>query len=100
MQRDQELDHLRELLQDAEYELRSPTMSDAFARHTRAELIDLISSARSAIAAGTLTRSAAAELWRIFAPTCDWDDVGGSVEIGNRIFDLIDTLYGPPPAAS
>jgi hypothetical protein len=26
------------------------------------------------------------ELLAIFAPTCDWDDSGGSVEMGNKVF--------------
>lgn len=34
------------------------------------------------------------ELWLIFAPTCDWDDVIGDVDLGNKIFALINILFG------
>lgn len=34
------------------------------------------------------------ELWHIFAPTSDWDDSGGSLRVADRIFELIDKLYG------
>lgn len=28
-------------------------------------------------------------LWRIFAPTCDWDDADGSPEIADSICELL-----------
>ena len=35
------------------------------------------------------------ELWGIFSPTCDWDDVVGDVKMGNEIFDEICARYKP-----
>jgi hypothetical protein len=31
-------------------------------------------------------------IWNIFAPTCDWDDAGGSVTLGNEIFNFLEVL--------
>jgi hypothetical protein len=38
---------------------------------------------------------AAKELWFVFAPTCDWDDAGGSLDLANTIFELLDQVYSP-----
>lgn len=32
------------------------------------------------------------ELWLWFAPTCQWDDFVGDVELGNRIFKRLNKL--------
>ena len=32
-------------------------------------------------------------LWVIFAPTCDWDDAGGSLETGNAAFAILDRMH-------
>ncbi len=29
------------------------------------------------------------KLWTIFAPTCDWDDVIGDLELGHQIFEIL-----------
>jgi hypothetical protein len=34
-------------------------------------------------------------LWYIFAPTCDWDDAGGSQGIGNRAFAILNRIGRP-----
>lgn len=34
-------------------------------------------------------------LWYIFAPTCDWDDAGGSQEIGNDTFGILNRIGRP-----
>lgn len=34
------------------------------------------------------------ELWSIFVPTSDWDDSGGSMILANKIFALLNKLYG------
>jgi hypothetical protein len=34
-------------------------------------------------------------LWRIFAPTCDWDDAGGSQAVANSIFVIISDEWRP-----
>lgn len=35
------------------------------------------------------------KLWYIFAPTSVWDDSGGSQEIANEIFEIINKNYKP-----
>ncbi len=35
------------------------------------------------------------KLWYIFAPTSVWDDSGGSQEIANEIFKILNTKYRP-----
>jgi len=48
---------------------------------------------RDRIANGALAQDQKRKLWTIFAPTCDWDDVVGDVELGNAVFGLLDQLY-------
>jgi hypothetical protein len=43
---------------------------------------------------GTIDLAHKKELWGIFAPTCDWDDNVGDVDLGNEIFELVAKLYG------
>lgn len=33
------------------------------------------------------------ELWCIFAPTCDWDDTVGHVQMGEDIFGLVQRVF-------
>ena len=40
-------------------------------------------------------RTHLSRLWFIFAPTCDWDDAGGSQEIGNTAFDILNRIARP-----
>ena len=42
---------------------------------------------------GSLSRQQAERLWRIFAPTSEWDDAVGDVELGNKIFELVNSLF-------
>ena len=35
------------------------------------------------------------KLWYIFAPTSVWDDSGGSQEIANEIFEIVNKNYPP-----
>lgn len=32
------------------------------------------------------------DLWNWFAPTCDWDDLVGDLNLGNRIFERLKEL--------
>ena len=41
-------------------------------------------------------RASLERLWFIFAPTCDWDDAGGSQDIGNRTFAILNRIGGRP----
>jgi hypothetical protein len=49
---------------------------------------------KDGIEQGTIGLAEKRELWGIFAPTCDWDDVVGDADLGDRIFSLLDKLYG------
>jgi hypothetical protein len=48
---------------------------------------------RDAINQGTITLDQKEELWIIFLPTSDWDDVGGDMQLGNEIDFLLNKLY-------
>jgi len=48
---------------------------------------------RDAINQGTITLDQKKELWIIFLPTSDWDDVGGDMQLGNEIDFLLNKLY-------
>ena len=43
---------------------------------------------------GTIDKSEKHRLWCFFAPTSDWDDMLVNVDLGNRVFWLLDALYG------
>src|SRR4051812_2562648 len=45
-----------------------------------------------------ITSSQLQTLTNIFAPTCDWDDVGGDSALGNQIFALLEDLAASPLA--
>jgi len=58
------------------------------------QMAEFIASCRDAIAKGTIDCDHRRKLWDLFAPTCEWDDIGGGVILGNVIFELIDAMYG------
>lgn len=56
-------------------------------------IADFIAHARTRIENDSISQSEKSELWGIFAPTCDWDDVVGDVQLGNDIFSLLNVMY-------
>src|SRR5437899_4781038 len=40
------------------------------------------------------------KLWHLFAPTCGWDDAGGSQTLGNLIYGAVRRRFFPPEATS
>ena len=52
-------------------------------------IADLLVSASGEIEKGAMTEATLNRLWGIFAPTCDWDDVIGDVELGHEIFEIL-----------
>jgi hypothetical protein len=60
-----------------------------------ADLASFVRDCRDKITQGAIEPDQARELWGIFAPTCDWDDVVGKVQLGDSIFKLLNKLYGP-----
>ncbi len=57
------------------------------------EIAKFVRNCMERIRAGNLDRDGKDELLRIFAPTCDWDDVVGDVELGNQVFSSLTSLY-------
>jgi hypothetical protein len=57
---------------------------------TCGELGDFVKQSADRLAAGE--REPLEKLWLIFLPTSDWDDAGGSSDLGNEILSLIDRL--------
>ena len=57
------------------------------------DIADFVVECQIAIEHGGMTLNQKRELWGIFAPTCDWDDVVGEVDLGNEVFSLLDKLY-------
>lgn len=58
------------------------------------EIAAFVLECKEAIDRSTITLAQKRELWGIFAPTCDWDDVVGDCELGNSVFSIIDAIYG------
>lgn len=56
-------------------------------------IADFVAHARMQIENDTITQAEKSELWGIFAPTCDWDDVIGDVQLGNDIFSILSGMY-------
>lgn len=59
-------------------------------------IADFIASAMIAIQNETLDDETSLELWRIFAPTCDWDDCIGEINTGNDIFEILNSMRKRP----
>lgn len=49
------------------------------------------------IQTGSITEAHRTEVWRIFAPTGEWDDAVGDVALGNAVFEVVDRLFRPRP---
>ena len=60
---------------------------------TTDELANLIEQAAERLVAGD--DSDGRRLWRIFAPTCTWDDAGGDSRMGQETYEMIDSLIRP-----
>jgi len=59
-----------------------------------AKIAEFVLECQRAIERDTITLSQKRELWRIFVPTCDWDDVFGDLLLGEEVYVLINRLYG------
>jgi len=71
--------------------VRGPIWSSYDSGH---DIANYVLECRNALEQGTITLAQKKELWGIFAPTCDWDDVVGDANMGNLVFELLDRLYG------
>lgn len=66
--------------------VREPIRSDY---DTGAEMARFVLECKNCIEHGTLDTAQLQELWRIFAPGGDWDNVVGDVELGTEVFALL-----------
>jgi hypothetical protein len=71
--------------------MQGPIWSDY---ESGSELAHFVVECKKSIEYGTLGPAQEQELWRIFAPTGDWDRVVGDVELGNEVFALLEKLFG------
>ena len=86
---------LCELLKRAEAKFRALGTGPIWSSYDSGiALADFVAKARSDIENETMSQENKSELWGIFAPTCDWDDTVGDVDLGNEVFSLVDRLYG------
>ena len=68
--------------------------TDLFHDESGAEFADLVSRLASKLQDGSISDDELKRLWLIFAPTCAWDDFRGDVDLGQRIFDSLQEIYG------
>jgi hypothetical protein len=71
--------------------VRGPIRSDY---DSGSEIMQFVVECTHGIEHGTLDLDAEEELWRIFAPAGDWDNVVGDIELGNEIFVQLDRVFG------
>jgi len=57
------------------------------------EIAQFVRECVKSIRAGTCDQGRKLELMTIFAPTCDWDDIVGDVELGNQVYSSLTCLY-------
>jgi hypothetical protein len=57
------------------------------------EIAQYILSCLDGIRNDTATVEQKKELWGIFAPTCDWDDIVGEPALGEAVFQMLNNLY-------
>jgi hypothetical protein len=63
-------------------------------------LAEFVARARRLLEAETIDPSTLDELWCVFAPTSDWDDVVGDVNLGQAVFGALERVYGPRASSS
>jgi hypothetical protein len=90
-------DQLVSLLRAAATEMLAAGEAPYLGEHdTSAGLGQFIASKTDALSSGD--ESAARDLWHVFAPTCDWDDAGGSRDVANEVFERLSRVYRPAGA--
>ena len=94
MTKNKETQHLLSLLDKAVAEMISYGIQSTFSYFDTCEDVGLfIQDIVSKVKSGNLEELS--KLWYIFAPTSVWDDSGGSQEIANEIFEIINENYRP-----
>lgn len=91
---DNKTQHLFELLENAAAEMISYRDKPTFSYFDTCEEVGLyIQDCLIRAKEGDLKELS--NLWYVFAPTGVWDDSGGSQEIANKIFEIINDRYPP-----
>ncbi|MCP4592343.1 MAG: hypothetical protein GY842_16545 [bacterium] len=95
LKRRSETERLCGLLLKAERRLRALGDKPVWSSYGSGPAIgDFVARARHLIEADKIDQATLEELWCIFAPTCDWDDVVGHVGLGQAVFDSLERAYG------
>jgi len=81
---------LKARLREAAELLARSGRDDAWSHRTVTEFSELLQNAIRALDAGPLPPNLWSELRLAFAPTSDWDDLVGDVEIGNAVSGLLE----------
>lgn len=67
-----------------------------YSKYESAEaLAQFIASQIPLLESGNITKEGLAELWRIFAPTSEFDDYLDDVDLGNQIFEDLEKMRRP-----
>ena len=66
--------------------------------HTTLDFAEFLDGAASRFSKGDTTDGE--RLWYLFAPTCSWDDAGGSQKMGNLIYGAVGRCFFPASAPS
>ena len=66
--------------------------------HTTLDFAEFLDGAASRFRRGDTTDGE--RLWYLFAPTCSWDDAGGSQTMGNSIFGAVGRRFSPKSSVS
>lgn len=91
---DEETSRLLSLLERAAEEMISYGNQSTFSYFDTCEDVGLyIQDILNKVKAGEIKELT--KLWYIFAPTSVWDDSGGSQEIANEIYEIINKQYSP-----
>ena len=88
------IEHLLSLLEKAATEMQSYGNQPTFSYFNTCEDVGLfIEDIIQKVRCGDMEEIS--KLWYIFAPTSVWDDSGGSQEIANEIFEILNAKYRP-----
>ncbi len=63
-------------------------------------LADMVARARGLLEAERIDQNTLNELWCVFVPTSDWDDVVGDAKLGQSVFEALEKVYGPQVRSS
>ncbi len=68
-------------------------VTDLYYDETARDFGQIVENLKTKIEDETITDDELKRLWLIFAPTCAWDDFRGNVDLGNEIFETLNTSF-------